>query len=101
MLADAVGSAGIADLLDDVLSVEVVGVFKPDPRVYALCTARFGLAAGEMAFLSSNPWDAYAAREFGFQVFWVNRSGAPDEYGLTGSVRVIPHLAALPDALAA
>ena len=99
MLAEAVGSAGIAGLLDDVLSVEAVGVFKPDPRVYRLCTERFKVPAGEMAFLSSNPWDAYAAREFGFQVFWVNRSGVPDEYGLTGSVRVIRDLAALPAAL--
>lgn len=99
MLAEAVGSAGITGLLDDVLSVEAVGVFKPDPRVYRLCTERFGVPAGEMGFLSSNPWDAYAAREFGFQVFWVNRSGVPDEYGLTGSVRVIRDLAALPAAL--
>jgi 2-haloacid dehalogenase len=99
MLADAVGSAGIAGLLDDVLSVEAVGVFKPDPRVYRLCTERFGVPANEMAFLSSNPWDAYAAREFGFQVFWVNRSGVPDEYGLGASVRVLTDLAVLPDKL--
>lgn len=99
MLADAVGSAGIAGLLDDVLSVEAVGVFKPDPRVYGLCTARFGLPPSEMAFLSSNPWDAFAAREFGFRVFWVNRAGAPDEYGLAGSVRLLRDLAELPAAL--
>ena len=99
MLTDAVRSAGIAELLDDVLSVEAVGVFKPDPRVYRLCTERFGMPAAEMVFLSSNPWDAYAAQEFGFQVFWVNRSGVPDEYGLTGSVRVIPDLSLLPAAL--
>lgn len=99
MLADAVGSAGISTLLDDVLSVESVGIFKPDPRVYSLCTARFGLAAGDMAFLSSNPWDAYAAREYGFQVFWVNRTGQPDEYGLRDSVRVIADLTGLPAAL--
>lgn len=98
MLADAVQSAGIAGLLDDVLSAETVGVFKPDPRIYRLCTERFGLPPEEMAFLSSNPWDAYGAREFGFQVFWVNRTNQPDEYGLRDSVRVIPNLLALPDA---
>jgi 2-haloacid dehalogenase len=75
MLADAVQSAGIAGLLDDVLSVEAVGVFKPDPRVYQLAVDRFGLAPGEMAFLSSNPWDAFGARAFGFQVFRVNPAG--------------------------
>ena len=73
-------------LLDAVLSVEAAGIYKPDRRVYALATERFGIEPGEMAFLSSNPWDAFGARSFGFQVFWVNRAGQPDEYGLRGGV---------------
>jgi 2-haloacid dehalogenase len=100
MLADAVGAAGISALLDAVLSVEAVGVYKPDPRVYRLAVEQFGLPASEMAFVSSNPWDAFGARVFGFRVFWVNRSGLPDEYGLRGSVRELPDLSGLPDALA-
>ena len=96
MLAEGVASAGIAELLDDVLSVEAAGVFKPDPSVYQLAVKRFGVAAGEMAFLSSNAWDAFGARENGFQVVWVNRSGQPDEYGLRGSVAEITDLSALP-----
>ena len=100
MLADAVDAAGIDRLLDAVLSVEAVGVYKPDPRVYRLATKRFGLPADEMAFVSSNPWDAFGARVFGFRVFWVNRSGQPDEYGLRGGVRELPDLSGLPDALA-
>ena len=63
MLAEAVAAAGIDRLLDDVLSVESVGVFKPDPRVYRLAADCFGAAAGTMAFVSSNPWDAFGARE--------------------------------------
>ncbi len=55
MLADAVRSAGIDDLLDDVLSVEAVGVFKPDPRVYRLAADRFGLPPDAIGFFSSNP----------------------------------------------
>ncbi len=86
MLAEGVRAAGIAGLLDDVLSVEAVGIFKPDPRVYALATARFGFEAGEMAFVSSNPWDAFGALTAGFRVFWVNRNRLPDEYGLRGNV---------------
>lgn len=101
MLAEGVAAAGIADLLDDVLSVEAVGVFKPDPRVYALAVARFGLPAGRMAFMSSNPWDAFGARNAGFQVVWVNRSGQPDEYGLRGTVIELPDLAGLPGLIAA
>lgn len=95
MLADAVRSAGVAGLLDHVLSVEDVGVFKPDPRVYRLVTERFGLAAGDIAFVSSNPWDAFGALSFGFQVYWVNRSGQPDEYGLRGRVTEVTDLSAV------
>jgi 2-haloacid dehalogenase len=95
MLADAVRSAGIAELLDHVLSVEDVGVFKPDPRVYRLVTERFGLAAGDIGFVSSNPWDAFGALSFGFQVYWVNRSGQPDEYGLRGRVTEVTDLSAV------
>jgi 2-haloacid dehalogenase len=95
MLSDAVRSAGIAELLDHVLSVEDVGVFKPDPRVYRLVTERFGLAAGNIGFVSSNPWDAFGAVSFGFQVYWVNRSGQPDEYGLRGRVTEVTDLSAV------
>ena len=95
MLSDAVRSAGIAELLDHVLSVEDVGVFKPDPRVYRLVTERFGLAAGDIGFVSSNPWDAFGAVSFGFQVYWVNRSGQPDEYGLRGRVTEVTDLSAV------
>ena len=100
MLADAVASAGIDQLLEAVLSVEEVGVFKPDPSVYRIATDRFGLNSAQLAFVSSNPWDAFAAREFGFQVFWINRSGLPDEYGLRGSVTELADLSTLATAIA-
>jgi 2-haloacid dehalogenase len=86
MLAEAVGAAGLTDLLDAVLSVDDIGVYKPDRKVYSLVTGHFSIQPAEAAFFSSNPWDAFGAREFGFRVFWVNRSAAPDEYGLRGSV---------------
>ncbi|HWT09484.1 MAG TPA: haloacid dehalogenase type II [Roseomonas sp.] len=82
MLADAVAAAGIAPLVDEVLSVESVGVFKPDPRVYRLATRQFGCAADRLAFVSGNAWDAQAAHAFGMLAVRVNRAGAPDEYGL-------------------
>ncbi len=73
MLASAVGNAHLENALDAVLSVEEVGVFKPDPRVYALAASRFGLQPGEICFVSSNAWDAYAAKAFGMRVVWCNR----------------------------
>ncbi len=75
MLEAAVAGAGIAKLLDAVLSVEDVGIFKPDPRVYQLAVDRLGVAAGEISFQSSNAWDAVAAATFGMRVAWCNRFG--------------------------
>src|SRR3990170_6954233 len=66
MLASAAENSGIADLLDAVLSVEEVKVFKPHPSVYRLPGERFKLSQGEMCFLSSNAWDAHAAKACGF-----------------------------------
>tara|TARA_R110000765_G_scaffold2301_1_gene6602 strand:+ start:196768 stop:197454 length:687 start_codon:yes stop_codon:yes gene_type:complete len=77
MLDGAVQSAGIDDVLDDCLSVESVGIFKPDSRVYDLVGARFGCARDEVLFVSSNGWDAAAAAHYGFRTAWVNRAGDP------------------------
>lgn len=77
MLKAAVDSAGIADVLDDVLSVEDVGVFKPDHRVYQMVGKRFDTDPAEVLFVSSNCWDACAASGFGFVSAWVNRRGQP------------------------
>jgi 2-haloacid dehalogenase len=99
MLTDAVRAAHIEPLLDAVLSVEPAGVFKPDPSVYRLATERFALPAEQMAFVSSNAWDAFGAHAFGFQVFWINRGSAPCEYDLATSATELRDLAALPDAL--
>lgn len=73
MLDAAVSSAGIAGSLDAVLSVESVGIYKPDPRVYQLAVDQLGIPASEVCFLSSNAWDAAGAAHFGFAVAWINR----------------------------
>jgi len=77
MLNGAVKSAGLTEVLDDVLSVEDVGIFKPDPSVYQMVCDRFSCLPGEVLFVSSNGWDASGAAKFGFQTVWVNRSGEP------------------------
>ena len=77
MLAAAVDHAGLASLFDHVLSVEEVGVYKPHPRVYQLACDRLGLAAGAIAFVSSNGWDAWAASAFGMRAIWCNRRASP------------------------
>ena len=77
MLADAVASAG---------------VFKTDPRCYALVPAALGLPASKIAFVSSNRWDVAGAAAFGFPCVWVNRLKLPDEYPDHRPVRVVASL---------
>jgi len=77
MLAGAVDSAGVGGSLDDVLSVQDVGVFKPHASVYRLVNDRFGLTSDEVLFVSSNGWDAACAAGYGFYSVWVNRAGEP------------------------
>ena len=77
MLRGAVESAGIDGVLDALLSVESVGIFKPDARIYDLVGAEFGCAKDEVLFVSSNGWDAAAATGYGFTTAWVNRGGEP------------------------
>jgi 2-haloacid dehalogenase len=97
MLAAAVGSAGIGGHLSAVLSVEDVGVFKPDARVYALACDRLGVVPGQVAFVSSNGWDVAGAARFGFTTFWANRSGAPVDRLPYGPRHILPDLTPLPD----
>ena len=101
MLEAAVAAAGLARLIDEVLSVEEVGVFKPDPRVYRLATRQFGCAPDQLVFVSGNAWDAQAAHAANMRVVRVNRGGAPDEYGLAANaVPQIADLRGLEDLLA-
>jgi 2-haloacid dehalogenase len=97
MLASAATNSGIADLLDVVLSVEEVGVFKPHPSVYKLASDRLQLAPEKICFLSSNGWDAYAAKAFGFHAVWCNRfNQSPERIPETPDGQIAT-LSALPD----
>ncbi|MEP4377444.1 MAG: haloacid dehalogenase type II [Alphaproteobacteria bacterium] len=99
MLNAAAAASGIDALLDAVLSVEEVGVYKPDPRVYRLAVDRLGVAAGNICFMSSNGWDAAGAGAFGFRVVWVNRYGQPVEHLPAKPEIILDTLAPLPTIL--
>lgn len=77
MLNGAVSSAGLEELLDSVLSVETVGIFKPSSKVYDLVQEKYNVAKDEVLFVSSNGWDAAGATGYGFQTAWVNRGNDP------------------------
>ena len=79
MLEAAVERAGIGDVLDSVISVDEIGVYKPSPEVYELAMGEFGVGRGQVSFQSSNAWDAAAAATFGFRVAWCNRFGQTRE----------------------
>ena len=79
MLGAAVESAGLDRILDASLSIEEVGIYKPDARVYQLAVDRLGVAAKRICFVSTNCWDAHGAAHFGFTVAWMNRFGQQDE----------------------
>jgi 2-haloacid dehalogenase len=74
MLQSAVKHSGTEAFIEHILSVESVGVYKPDPRVYRLATEQLNLPAAAICFLSANGWDVAGAAAFGFQVIWINRS---------------------------
>ena len=79
MLTAAVHRASLEQLLDAVISVNSVRIYKPHPTVYQLAVDRLRLPARQICFLSSNYWDVSGAALFGFRVVWINRTGAkPD-----------------------
>lgn len=96
MLDGAVQSAGVGDVLDDVLSVESVGIFKPDAKVYDLVGDRFGCARDEVLFVSSNGWDAAGASGYGFVTAWVNRAREPVDRLPWRPAHILPDLTTIP-----
>jgi 2-haloacid dehalogenase len=79
MLTPLVASSSLAPHVDGILSVDAAGIYKPAPAVYQLAVDQLRLAPKEIAFVSSNGWDAAGAKVFGFTTFWINRYGVPVE----------------------
>jgi 2-haloacid dehalogenase len=77
MLAVAIKSAGLGELLQHQLSVDAVKRYKTDPAAYALGPQALGLPARDILFVSSNGWDAIGATWFGYTTLWVNRGNLP------------------------
>jgi len=101
MLDAAVRNAKLDALLDLVLSVEDVGVYKPHRKVYQLAVERLGVPAASIAFQSSNAWDAHAASAFGMKVVWCNRYGQRAERLPGLPDREVKSLAELPSLVGA
>jgi 2-haloacid dehalogenase len=79
MLNSAVKSAGMEGVLDHLISVDSVRLFKTSPESYGLVQQSIPVEKDEVLFVSSNAWDALGATWFGFTTHWVNRQGLPFE----------------------
>ena len=79
MLSTVVESNGLKPYLDSVVTIEDVRLFKTAPQAYKLLLKAFPVKKEEILFVSSNAWDALAAKWYGFNVFWVNRLDHPFE----------------------
>ena len=90
MLQAAAESAGIDTLLDDIISVEEVKIFKVSPRVYQLGLERLEVDRGQLGFVSSNSWDINGAASAGLTTLWIQRSAAepPEELGFSADAVV-------------
>ena len=75
MLLPLVKNSGLE--FDAVISVDELKVYKPTPAVYDLAVQKLKTGKEKIAFVSSNCWDAMGAKSYGFDVYWINRSGAP------------------------
>lgn len=73
LLKQLISNAGVQELFDDLISVEDVKVFKPDPQVYELVTKKYKCKPEEVCFMSSNTWDIVGGGLFGYQTVWVDR----------------------------
>ena len=73
MLEAGVTKSNLGKVLDSIISVDTIEIFKPSPKVYQLATDQLGCKPEEILFFSSNAWDVSGAATFGFKTVWVNR----------------------------
>ena len=74
LLNELVQSNKLDNLFDDIFSIEEVGVFKPDSKVYDMPVKKYKIEKNEVAFLSANTWDVSGGGNYGYNSIWVNRN---------------------------
>ena len=74
LLNQLVNNNNLDNFFDDLFSIEEVGIYKPDSRVYDLPIKKYNIKKNEVVFLSANTWDISGAGNFGYQTVWVNRN---------------------------
>ena len=74
LLYELVKSNKLDNLFDDIFSIEEVGIYKPDSKVYDIPIKKYEIQKNEVAFLSANTWDVCGGGNFGYNSIWVNRN---------------------------
>ncbi len=74
LLNELVKSNNLNNLFDDIFSIEEVGVYKPDSKVYDIPVKKYKIKKNEITFLSANTWDVSGGGNYGYQAIWVNRN---------------------------
>ena len=74
LLNELVNNNSLENLFDDIFSIEEVGIYKPDSKVYNLPIKKYKIEKNEVVFLSANTWDVSGAGNYGYQSIWVNRN---------------------------
>ena len=76
LLSELVRNNDLHNLFDDLFSIEQVGIYKPDSKVYDLPIKKYKIEKNEVAFLSANTWDVSGGGNYGFNSIWVNRNNS-------------------------
>ena len=76
LLNELVKSNDLENIFDDLFSIEEVGIYKPDSKVYDLPIKKYQIKGEKVAFLSANTWDVSGGGNYGYNSIWVNRNKA-------------------------
>jgi 2-haloacid dehalogenase len=76
LLNELVKSNNLENIFDNLFSVEEVGIYKPDSKVYDMPIKKYQIKAEEIAFLSANTWDVSGGGNYGYNAIWVNRNNS-------------------------
>ena len=74
LLNELIESNNLKNIFDDVFSIEEVGIYKPDSKVYDIPIKKYKIQKDEVAFLSANTWDVSGGGNYGYNSIWVNRN---------------------------
>jgi 2-haloacid dehalogenase len=74
LLNELVKSNNLENIFDDIFSIEEVGIYKPDSKVYDIPIKKYQIKADKVAFLSANTWDVSGGGNYGYNAIWVNRN---------------------------